>query len=80
MCMAIHGWTRDVIVTMSFMDTLTGGRGTVYVYGHPWMDQGRVHGGVGVQYMCIVIHGWTRDVTVTMSLDEGCVHGYSHRA
>ena len=30
-CMAIHGWTRDVRVTVSFKDTLAGGVGSAIV-------------------------------------------------
>ena len=31
-CMAIHGWTRDVRVTLSSLDGM--------MYGDPWMDEG----------------------------------------
>ena len=47
MCMTIH--TKDVRVSVSPTDTLTGGRQCVY--GHPWMDQ-------GCQTNC-VIHGYS---------------------
>ena len=80
-CVSIHGWTRDVTVTISSTDIYSDkGVGSVCV--HPWMYQGchsnyviHVYSDKGVGSACMAIHGCTTDVTVTTSSTDTLTRG-----